>query len=130
MLPFIGFYFLGSPYILEVLVRKLITSFVAKILHSITVRHLLNLSTAISSCSSPCRFLLCSFLVEPICNSWPGSDSVFFLIFRSIFFGSYYSRLLPDARHAVQSLTLFSMSCFLAGHQNFLASEVILVIPE
>ena len=61
-------FFSGIPYKLKLL-RKLITTFVSEVLQIFTVGHLLNLSTAISNCSSPCKDLISNFPVKSICIS-------------------------------------------------------------
>ena len=71
--PLSDLIFSGIPYKLKLLGRKFVTSLVSAVLHIFTVGHLLNLSTAISICTSPCIFSLCNFPVKSICNSWPGS---------------------------------------------------------
>ena len=53
-----------------------------------------------------------------------------FLVFRSVFFGNWYFKFLPDARQAVQSFTFVLISFFFSGHQKSLASVSIFVIPE
>ena len=77
--------FSGIPYKFKIGDKKFVTSLVSAVLHTFTVGHLLNLSTAIaiSICTSPCIFLLCNFPVKSICNSWPGS--VRFSSYRNIF---------------------------------------------
>ena len=67
--PLSDFIFSGIPYKVKILIRKLISSFVSEVLQVSTVGHLLNLSTAISICTSPCKFLLCNFPVKSICIS-------------------------------------------------------------
>ena len=71
--PLSDLIFSGIPYKLKLLDRKFMTSFVSADLQIFTVGHLLNLSIAISICTSPFVFLLFSFPVKSICISWPGS---------------------------------------------------------
>ena len=65
--------FFGIPYKLKLLDINFVTSLVSAVLHIFTVGNLLNLSSAISICTSLCMFLLCNFPVKSICSSWPGS---------------------------------------------------------
>ena len=75
--PLSDFIFSGIPYILKLLDRKFVTSFVSEVLQNVAVGHLLNLSIAISICISPLNFLLCSFPVKSNCIFCPGSDNCF-----------------------------------------------------
>ena len=119
-------FFSGILYKLKLLDKMFVTSLLSALLHIFTVGHLLNLSTAISVCTS--HVFSCSSPVKSICNSWP--DSIRFSSFPKCFFGSWYLRFLPEAKQAVQSFTLFSMSCFIPDHQNMRASDIIFVVPE
>ena len=62
--PLSDFIFSAIPYRLNLLVKKFITSFVSLIYKFL--RSALNLSTAISIFFSPCKCLLCNFLVISI----------------------------------------------------------------
>ena len=65
--------FSGIPFKLKLLNKKFLTSSVSADLQIFTVGHLLNLSIAISICTSPFIFLLCNFPVKSLGISWPGS---------------------------------------------------------
>ena len=62
----------GIPCRLKSLGREFITSLVSDLLHFFTDGHSVNLSAAMSICTSPCNYLLCSFPV----------NSIFVLFFR------------------------------------------------
>ena len=56
--PLSDFIFSGIPYKLKLVDKNCITSFVYEVLQIFTVGHLLNLSTAISICTSPWMFFV------------------------------------------------------------------------
>ena len=73
--PLSDIIFSGITYKLKLLDKKFVTSFVSEVLQIFAVGHLLILSTGLSICVSPLRFLLCSFPVTSICVFCPCSDS-------------------------------------------------------
>ena len=59
--PLSALIFSEIPYKLKLLDKNIMTSLVSAGLRFFTVGHLLNLSTAISICTSPCMCVLCIF---------------------------------------------------------------------